>query len=87
MRCVGCGSEHLKEFPSETAIHFSGLENLDKPHVLVFPKVIVCLDCGFAGFNIAEPELGRLGSAMARNESLPTKRTPLRSRSVAQDCD
>ena len=61
MRCVGCESERLREFASEIAIHFSGLENLRNPHVLVFPKVIVCLDCGFSEFSIVEPELKKLG--------------------------
>ena len=61
MRCVGCESERLKEFASEIAIHFPGLENLHKPQVFVFPKVIVCLDCGFSEFSIVEPELKKLG--------------------------
>ena len=87
MRCVGCESDRLKEFPSEIAIHFSGLANLDKPHVLVFPKVVVCMDCGFSGFSIAGPELRRLGSSMARDESLPVKSTRSRSRSVAKGCN
>jgi len=73
MHCVKCGSDRLREFWSEIAIHLSRRENLDKPHVFLFPKVIVCLDCGLSEFSIAEPELGRI----AREASLPPKNTPL----------
>jgi len=73
MHCVKCGSDHLSEFSSEVAIHFSGRENRGKPHVFLFPAVLVCLDCGFSDFGIAEPELGRI----AREASLPPKNTPL----------
>jgi len=79
MHCVKCGSDSLSEFSSEIAIHFSARENLDKPHVFVFPKVMVCLDCGFSEFSIAEPELRSLGDAIARNESFPPKSEPSRS--------
>jgi len=77
MACACCHSSNQAEFPSEVAIHFPGRENRDKPHVFVFPKLLVCLDCGFSAFSIAEPELGRLGGAMARDESLPLKNRPL----------
>jgi len=40
--------------------HFPGWEGLDKPSVLVFPDVTVCLNCGFAKFDISEADLGRL---------------------------
>jgi len=73
MHCVKCGSDRLMELSAEIAIHFSARENLDKPHVFVFPKVMVCLDCGFSEFSIAEPELRNLGGAIARNESLLSK--------------
>jgi hypothetical protein len=57
MRCVGCQSDRLNEFRSEIALHFSGRENLDKPHVFAYPKVIVCMDCGSSGFAVTETEL------------------------------
>ena len=75
MHCVRCGLDRLKEFPSETAIHLAGPENLHKPHVFLFPKVLVCLDCGFSGFSIAEPELSQLGSGMAKDKSSAAKST------------
>jgi hypothetical protein len=48
-------------FPSELSIHFSGgLEALDKGHLMVFPQLLVCLNCGFTEFSVSETELRRL---------------------------
>ena len=44
-------------FNAEVAIHFPGLAGLNKPVVLVFPKLVVCLQCGFTEFTIPEKEL------------------------------
>ncbi len=33
-------------FSSEMLIKFSGLQNIDKQGVLLFPRPVVCLDCG-----------------------------------------
>jgi hypothetical protein len=68
MRCKSCGSEHLREFTAEIAIHFPGLKNIDKPHVWVFPAIFVCFDCGTTEFVVPERELlmltkGRAASA------------------------
>ena len=60
MSCKSCGSVNQKKFKAEIGIHFLGLENIDKPTVLVFPEVIVCLDCGTAEFAVPEAELHQL---------------------------
>jgi hypothetical protein len=57
MACKSCRSEKQREFGAEICIHFPGLKNLDKPAVLVFPKLLVCLDCGFTQFTVPEAEL------------------------------
>ena len=57
MACSGCGSNNRTEFGGEINIHFGGLKNLDKPSVLMFPNMQVCLDCGFASFIISETDL------------------------------
>jgi hypothetical protein len=57
MLCKSCHSLNNREFPAEINIHFPGLENLTEPTVFVFPKLLVCLDCGFAEFSIPETEL------------------------------
>jgi hypothetical protein len=60
MRCKQCESENLKVFSGELAIHFPGLENLNKPHVLVFPKLNVCFECGFVEFGLPAEQLAEL---------------------------
>ena len=63
MSCQSCASGREKEFAAEINIHFSGLKNLDKPGVLVFPKILVCLDCGFSRFTAPEAALALLAQA------------------------
>ena len=65
MACGSCGSQNQTEFGAEICIHFPGLKNLDKPAVLVFPKLVVCLDCGFAQFTLPETELRLLREGIA----------------------
>ena len=65
MTCRFCASEHQTEFGAEINIHFSGMKNLDKPAVLVFPKLLVCLDCGFTEFTITKTDLRLLGAGVA----------------------
>jgi hypothetical protein len=56
--CPSCSSTRQAQFPGEICLHFpGGLESLDKPLVWVFPKVVVCLDCGAAQFTVPEAEL------------------------------
>jgi len=57
MSCELCSSANQTEFSAEMMIHFSGLTHLANPGVLAFPKVSICLDCGFSRFNIPEIEL------------------------------
>ena len=57
MKCASCAMSNQVEFPAEINIHFSGLQNVDKPGVLVFPKVLVCSNCGFTTFSLSESEL------------------------------
>ena len=58
--CRSCQSANPSTFNGEMAIHFPGLEGLDKPIVWVFPKLLVCLNCGFTEFAIPEAEVRRL---------------------------
>jgi hypothetical protein len=61
MTCKSCSSENQRRFSSEIIIHFSGLKNLDKPAVFVFPKLLICLECGFTEFDLPETELHQIG--------------------------
>ena len=74
MSCLSCGSANRAEFGSEILIHFRGLKNLDKPPVWVFPKLFVCLDCGFSQFAIPKNELALLARGTAISE--PTTTSP-----------
>ena len=60
MTCKLCQSRNQTAFPTEMNIHFPGIDNLTKPAVLVFPDIVVCLDCGFTEFHIESVELSRL---------------------------
>jgi hypothetical protein len=63
MYCTSCQSGNQAEFTVEIMIHFSGLRNIDKPGVLAFPKVSVCLDCGFSQFTTPETALTLLATS------------------------
>jgi hypothetical protein len=60
MACKSCGSNNQSKFNGELAIHWSGLKNIDKPIVWVFPELVVCLDCGIAEFAVPEAQLLQL---------------------------
>ena len=62
MSCPECASSNQSEFPTEMMIHLLGLKNVDNPGVWVFPKLLVCLDCGFARFTVQRPELALLAA-------------------------
>ncbi len=61
MSCKSCQSDSQTMFLSELCIHFpGGLEDLRKEHVMAFPQLLVCLNCGFTEFSVTEVELRRL---------------------------
>ena len=64
MSCSFCTSSNQTVFPAEIHIHFPGLSNADKPGVLVFPRLLVCLDCGSSSFMTPAPELAELRAAI-----------------------
>jgi hypothetical protein len=57
MSCLSCASDQQAEISAEMIIHFSGLQNLDNPGVRAFPKLQVCLVCGFCRFTVPKSEL------------------------------
>lgn len=69
MSCLMCVSSNEGEFGTEILVHFPGLKNLDKTPVWVFPKLLVCLDCGFSRFTTPERELAILGGGPPTIES------------------
>jgi hypothetical protein len=65
MNCAVCATNNQMEFPAEITIHFRGLKDIAKPRVHVFPKLLVCLDCGSAQFTVPKDELSRLRESSA----------------------
>lgn len=66
MSCVSCRSANETELAAEMIIHSPRL-NLKNPGVWVFPKLVVCLDCGFSQFSVSESELASIASGAGEN--------------------
>jgi len=60
MPCKACKSSNLRELPAEIAIHFPGMANLDRPAVFGYPRLLVCLDCGFTETVLEAAELWQI---------------------------
>ena len=63
MSCMVCGSDKLTKYTAEMNIHLTGLANLNRPSVWVFPELLVCLNCGFSPFMVPNAELSQLATA------------------------
>jgi hypothetical protein len=59
--CRSRGSSNQTQLGSEIMIHLCGLKNLDEPPVMMFTKILVCLDCGVTDFTVPKAELDQLG--------------------------
>jgi hypothetical protein len=64
MTCLSCQSDQQAELSAEILIHFPGLKNIDKPGVLSYPKILVCMDCGFSRFTVSETELASVAKGV-----------------------
>jgi hypothetical protein len=58
MSCKLCQSNNQREFSAEINIHPSAFEG----GIFVFPKLVVCLDCGFTEFSLPKTELRLLAN-------------------------
>jgi hypothetical protein len=70
MSCPVCRSANQTEFSAEMMVHHSGLKNIDNSGVMLFPKLLVCLDCGFSQFTVPKAELALLVSDSPHSERL-----------------
>jgi hypothetical protein len=61
--CKFCSSARLTKLSGEICLHFPGMEGLNKPAVFVFPKLLVCFDCGFTESTLSETELLQIREA------------------------
>jgi hypothetical protein len=73
MACESCGSANQTKVGAEVNIHFPGPRNLDEPGFFVFPKLEVCLDCGFTRCTLPERELCLLKEGLAGRRQAPIK--------------
>ena len=86
MTCKSCTSENRLEFNAEINVHFNGWEGLKRPGVFVFPKLFVCMDCGFTEFGIPKRELAGLADGHGKVKSNEGGRGREMGRLMAQDC-
>lgn len=71
MLCTECGLDKQAKFTAEIAVHVSGLNNIDKPPLFVFPEILVCMNCGNAEFTVPESQLRMLANEMALRQGKP----------------
>jgi len=69
MTCLSCRSVKQAELTAEMLIHFSGLKHLDKSSIWLFPKLLVCLDCGFSRFTVPENALASVAEGALSDDS------------------
>jgi hypothetical protein len=69
MACNSCGSANQGKFTCEIDIHFPGLSDAKKSPVLVYPELLVCLNCGKAEFTVPKGELALLAKSDAAGAS------------------
>ena len=60
MSCLKCGLDNQMEFSAEMMVHLGGIKNLDNSGVVLFPKILVCVSCGFSQFTVPKTELAFL---------------------------
>lgn len=60
MTCKQCASDDLKEVTGELAIHFPGMENLERPLVIVFPTLRACPELWLRKFDLAREAIDHL---------------------------
>jgi hypothetical protein len=73
MHCSCCASDIQAEFTAEINIHFSDLRNIDSPGLLIFPKLLVCLECGLSSFTTPENELALLAMGSPKSDASTRK--------------
>jgi hypothetical protein len=82
MPCLFCTSNNQGVFPADVDIHFPGLINAGEPGVLVFPALLVCLDCGSSMFITPASELAHLARANAQVTNALPDRTASKDASI-----
>jgi hypothetical protein len=63
-----CSLKNQGKLNAKLALHFPKCKGLHKPLVRAFPEVLVCLNCGFAVFVLADAPLKELGQTYTDND-------------------
>ena len=59
MECKSCGGRQ-EQFGTELCIHFSGIKNLNKPHVYESLNLLICMKCGISYLEVSNDSLRQL---------------------------
>lgn len=86
MICKSCTSANRQKFTAEIFVHFDRWEDLKKPCVVVFPKLLVCMDCGFTEFAIPKKELAELAGGYEKVKPHGNERGLEMAQPVAHNC-
>ena len=65
-----------RKLNGELALHFPGLQGLEKPIVWAFPEVLVCLNCGFAVFALEDAPTNELRQTYRNDQHSDTDNLP-----------
>jgi hypothetical protein len=65
MSCNACGSVNQRKFLAAVDIPFPRLIDVKKSPVLLYPELLVCLNCGKTEFTVPKAELDLLNTATA----------------------
>ena len=68
MACNFCGTQNVKKFLAEIDVHFRGLKNVTRNPVLIYPEILLCLNCGKAEFTVPSDELALLAKCDAAED-------------------
>jgi hypothetical protein len=66
--CDSCASSNLIELSGEVCLHFPGITGLKKKPFFVFPRFLVCLDCGFLRSQLSAEDLAQVRKVIASVE-------------------
>jgi hypothetical protein len=66
-------SNNQAVFPAEVNIHIPGQSHAGARGVFVFPKLLVCLSCGFSSFTTMQSKLLLLANVASTEAPAPMK--------------
>jgi hypothetical protein len=76
MSCLACASNNHVELSAAIVLNLATFQNADRACAELFPKLLVCLDCGFTRFNVSQHELASLAAGTQTAERLTRQAHP-----------